>query len=397
MTHDDRVTLKQVRAITAVAECRGIAQAAGQLNTTQPVISRAIASAEKLLGVSLFQRGWEGTEPTAQGEPFLARCRRVSALIEKAEDHIDSLTSIRPNLSPYLRWHHLQAAHAVVKYGSASHAARALKVTQPAISRALTALSDYTKQPLFNRTNVGLKPTPTALRLSEMYQELQSELADLDLLLTTPMTGLVGRLAVGMLPFSGQDLVAMAFGDLVSTHSHLRLMAVPGSYNMLAPALHKGEIDCTIGMLRNPSLYHDLDEALLYHERFALIARKGHPCHKRKLSMQNLRNESWVVAPHGTPLRTYFDELFLEVGVQPPIRSCEIHSFVNAERMVMHSDSIALLSYSDAHLKRLPKELKALNLTLPAMQNSIGLTFRKADKDNRILQAFKASIRSYMH
>lgn len=106
MNTDSRLTLKQVRAINAVAECRGITQAAGLLNTTQPVISRAIASVEKQLGISLFQRGWGGTEPTARAEPLLARCSQVINRIRQAEDDIAALSGIRPSLIIYLRWHH---------------------------------------------------------------------------------------------------------------------------------------------------------------------------------------------------------------------------------------------------------------------------------------------------
>lgn len=396
MNHRNHLDLKQVRAIDAVARGRGIAEAAALLNTTQPVVSRAIQSAEAMIGAPIFQRGWGGAEPTARGETIVQRCTAALRLIGRAENEIESIGGVRPNLAAFLRWHHLEAATAVARFGSASQAARHLGMTQPAVSRAIAAIAEYARQPLFERRRNGLDATPQTQRLAALRDELLQLLDMSDGTGPQARRGLIGRLAVGMLPFSGQDLILKTFGELTNTHPDLRLMVVPGSYAMLANALRRGEIDCMIGILREPPPFPDLDEVFLYHEHFTLVARHDHPCHERARSMSDLKNENWIVGQHGTPVRAYFEGLFETIGATPPAQTCEIHSFAGAERLVMESNSIALLSYSERQLANLPPDLKKVEVDLPDARTSIGLTVKKSGGMTRIVRLFEERLRNYM-
>lgn len=395
MSTQDRLSLRQALAIDTVARMRGFDQAARALNVSQPVVSRLVAAAEDLLGVALFQRGWSGTEPTAWGERAVRHCGRALDLIARAEDDIAAVGGTRPTLRAFVRWHHLDAVAAVVRYRSASSAAARLGMTQPAITRSLAAISAYSRQRLFERRRTGLEPTAAARRLAALRDELLAELGTADDFRRNARPGLIGRLAVGMLPFSGQTLVARAFGDLTNDHPALRLMAVPGSYTVLGEALRGGEIDCMIGVLRRPPQHGDLEEIFLYDERFTLVARHDHPCHRRRLDIAGLATENWIVAPHGTPVRAYFERLFRSAGAQPPAQTCEILSFGNAEEVIANSNSIGLLSYSDHRLADLPPALRKVDVELPDNAVAIGLTVRRTAGSGDILAAFEALLRRY--
>ena len=60
--------IKQLQYFVTAADHRSLNQAARELYTTQPNVSRVIASLEKELGTSLFERGSRGIRLTAQGE-----------------------------------------------------------------------------------------------------------------------------------------------------------------------------------------------------------------------------------------------------------------------------------------------------------------------------------------
>lgn len=395
MTEQNRLSLKQARAIDAVAKARGFEQAARLMNVSQPVISRLIGSAEALVGIPLFQRGWSGTELTAWGEEILGHCSAALDLIARAEDDIATMSGTRPNLRNFIRWHHLDAVTAVVHHGSASAASAHLNMTQPAITRSITAISDYSRQPLFHRRRSGLEATASARRLAVLRDELLQALGTVEDFRRNARPGLIGRLAVGMLPFSGQNFVAKTFGDLTNRFPELRLMAIPGSYGMLAEALRRGEIECMIGVLRDPPPFPDLEEIFLYNEKFTLVARHDHPCHGRRRTISELKNETWIVAPHGTPIRSYFESLFRTAGARPPAQTCEILSFANAEEMIMNSKSIGLLSYSDQRIADLPPDLKKVDVDLPGNEVAIGLTARKTGGNVEILQEFESLLRQH--
>jgi DNA-binding transcriptional LysR family regulator len=66
-----RLKLRQLEILLAVADTGSMAKAATRLAITQPAISRTLADAEHTLGVSLFERGAHGVEPTQYGKALL--------------------------------------------------------------------------------------------------------------------------------------------------------------------------------------------------------------------------------------------------------------------------------------------------------------------------------------
>src|SRR5262245_45813868 len=68
-----RIKMRQLEILSAVAECGTMGKASQQLSISQPVVSKAIADLERMLGVRLLDRRPEGTEPTQYGRALLKR------------------------------------------------------------------------------------------------------------------------------------------------------------------------------------------------------------------------------------------------------------------------------------------------------------------------------------
>lgn len=364
----------QVRAIRALAEHRRGALAAEALNLGQPSLSRHVRASEERFGTVLFQRGWSGSETTGAGDVVARQCQRILAALEALDDSLHDDAGRPARLAVHARWRHLRAVTAVARAGSVSGAAAALGVRQPAVSQALSEIAGFVGPPLFRRHRTGMEPTPAALRLAVVWDQIAGDLARLTELLGQSQTGLTGRVAVGMLPFSGQNLVVEAFAELTAAHPHVRLVAIPGSYTMLAQALQRGEIDLIMGSLRDPAPLPGLTEEALYDERFTMIARHDHPCHDAPLTIEALARLQWSVAPHGTPVRRYFEAFFRDAPQPPQTQPCEIFSFANAEQMIVGSESVALLCYNDERLMALNPALRRLEIDLPDARVPIGVT-----------------------
>ncbi|MDL5038603.1 LysR family transcriptional regulator [Comamonas sp. Y6] len=71
-------------------------------------------------------------------------------------------------------WELWRSFLAVVEHGSLSGAARALKLTQPSISRHVNALEQCLNAALFTRSRHGLNPTPLATSLLAQVQSMAS-------------------------------------------------------------------------------------------------------------------------------------------------------------------------------------------------------------------------------
>jgi len=68
-----RIRLRDLHILLAVVQCKSLAKAAEQLAISRPVISRAIADLEHVLGVRLLERDRHGAEPTIYGAALLKR------------------------------------------------------------------------------------------------------------------------------------------------------------------------------------------------------------------------------------------------------------------------------------------------------------------------------------
>ena len=158
------LTAREARVIRALADHRRLGAAAEVLALSQSSLSRALAEAESRLGVTLFQRGWTGSEPTALGDVVVAQCQRILADIEAVERA--DLGARHPKLAALVQWRHLESLAAVVAQGSASAAARALGISQPAVSQALSDLAAFVPVPLLRRHSAGLDPEPAAFALA---------------------------------------------------------------------------------------------------------------------------------------------------------------------------------------------------------------------------------------
>jgi DNA-binding transcriptional LysR family regulator len=76
--------LRQLRTFAAVAQRRSFTRAAEDLHIAQQAVSQQIKALERSLGVTLLRRTPRRVELTAEGEVFLAECRRVLAAADRA-------------------------------------------------------------------------------------------------------------------------------------------------------------------------------------------------------------------------------------------------------------------------------------------------------------------------
>lgn len=117
----DRLSLKQIRYFTAIAESGSFRQAAFRLDVTQPALSNQIALLEELLGLQLFERTRKGTTTTVEGQELLPSAKRILEEVHGLASKSGTLSGggigtyrlgVPPTLGPYLLPHILSPIHA---------------------------------------------------------------------------------------------------------------------------------------------------------------------------------------------------------------------------------------------------------------------------------------------
>lgn len=155
-------------------------------------------------------------------------------------------------------------------------AARRLGLTQSAVSHALRRLRDVTGDPLFQRRSDGLDPTPRALDLLPMVEEI--------LRLSQHLAGAGARFVPAAstrhFRIGAADLVSMVLAAPLTRHLAVAAPQARLSFRFLVgaaalDALAGGAIDVAIG--RFYALPRGFQAEELWQEEFVVIARRGHP------------------------------------------------------------------------------------------------------------------------
>ncbi|WP_197524520.1 LysR family transcriptional regulator [Novosphingobium resinovorum] len=390
MDRSPLISIKQLRAIGAVADNASLVRASRQLAISQSSLSRQIDDAERAFGRTLFQRGWNGMEPTSAGIVVITHARRMMARIVQCGEAL-AINGVRTgDLGYHLTWFILDVLDAVRHAGSASAAANSLGISQPTVSRTLAQAGAAIGQPPFLRTATGMTATSSVPVLCALRDDLHVELATMTAALASLDGQVTGRVAVGLLPFSEQGIVVETFAILTRDYPHLQLQAVTGSYTALTEALRRGEIDMILGPLRGDGAIDWLQEHPLLEEHLTLLVRPRHPLADRRADCADLVAASWVVGPHGTPTRRFFEAFFLGRGMAPPAQICEMVTFPLAEDMIRQSDAIGLLTYSRRQREALRNRLQTLSSDFPDAVRQIGISMHRSRPSSTQHELFRS-------
>lgn len=179
---------------------------------------------------------------------------------------------------------------AVVEHGTFSEAARAVHLTQPALSRSIRALEDELKAQLFDRGARRARLTVfgelVADRARRMRLEERQLRRDLELL----RGGEEGSLAIGVAPAPAALLLTPFLIHMAQTHPRIKVRTETGATSALLDALRSETIDAIVGDAYVLRAADDIDMEPLGELPAGLVCRAGHPIlRKRRVDIEAIR------------------------------------------------------------------------------------------------------------
>lgn len=208
----------------------------------------------------------------------------------------------------------LQTFHAVHATGNVSRAAEQLGVSQPTVSHALARLRRTYRDPLFVRSQRGVRPTPKAERLARAVEQA---LATIDAAV---------RETEQYDPAHSDRSFRLHMSDIGETVFLPRLIrelarAAPGvrieTYQLnvedILPALESGEIDLALGYI---PVLAGVQRRVLLRERYVLVMRSDHPMAMRSPTRAALRELRYVLVRSHPVTGEVLDELGLRDRIQ---------------------------------------------------------------------------------
>ena len=223
--------------------------------------------------------------------------------------------------------------------GNVTRAAKRLRLSPSAMSRALARLRETTGDPLLVRAGRGLVPTPRALelraRVSQLVQDSQSVLRPAE---TPDLKHLVRtftlRTSEGFAENFGPDLIARTSLEAPG----VRLRFVQKLDKDSAP-LRQGTIDLETGVIAS-TMGPELRTQALFRDRFVGVVRKGHSLSEGELSPARYATGRHIgISRQGLEMGP-IDEAMSALGLERAIATI-VGGFSTAVAMARASDLIA--------------------------------------------------------
>lgn len=269
--------------------------------------------------------------------------------------------------------------------GSVARAAKRLRLSPSAMSRALARLRETMGDPLLVRAGRGLVPTPRALelreRVAQLVQDAEAVLrpaAQIDLAQLVRTFTL--RSSEGFVENFGPALIARIAGQAPGVRLHF--MQKPDKDS--AP-LRNGTVDLETGVV-DPDTSPELRTQALFRDRFVGVVRAGHPLSQGEITPARFAAGGHIYVSRRGFDRGPIDEALNSLGLTREVVT-SVAGFSTALALARASDLIA--SVPERHTASLREGMHSFALPLPLPAFTVAMLWHprmEADPAHRWLR-----------
>ena len=293
-----------------------------------------------------------------------------------------------------LKLRHLHALLAIAENGGLARAAKALAVTQPAVSKTLAELEDIVGERLLERTRKGIELS-TAGRILVRYagSSVRTLREGLDSIVQDRSAD-APVIVIGALPNVAATVLPPAILRFARDVPQARVRVRTGSNAYLVGLVRQGDLDVVVGRLTEPADMHGLSFEYLYTEPVVFTVRPGHPLLARsRITLPMLAGYRMVLPDAGTRVRAAADQYLIAAGLGVPPDTIETIDFSFGRSYVLQSDAVwfAPLGVVENDVQR--GTLVRLELDTQGSAGPVGLTLRADRMPSEALQRLLAEIR----
>lgn len=188
----------------------------------------------------------------------------------------------------------------VAKCLNFTKAADQLYITQPALSRQISAIEQELNIQLFIRTNRSVKLTPAARILLEEFQHIYDEYTSAVSKAQSAQFGLSGHLNIGILDGTRvDDLFPPVIKKFAKKYPNIELTMRNFSFNGLVERLYDGSLDFAITLFFDIAEHSNLMYRVIEKTRDHIVVPIDHPlAAKNSVHLSELRDETFIIVAY---------------------------------------------------------------------------------------------------
>lgn len=236
----------------------------------------------------------------------------------------------------------LRSFLAVVEHRAVTGAARALGVTQPALTRRLQQLEEEIGAQLLERSRRGVALTDAGRLVAEEARQLVDRYARLQEQVRARESLQTGLVRVGGGATAVSFLVPQAIARFQKQHPGVRFHVREEGSREVESDVREERLE--LGIVTLPVHSQEFDVRPLRRDRIVLVAAPGHPlARRRRVEVADLAGQGFVGFEAESAIRQLIDAALREAGVELKVQM-ELRSIAATLEMVAHTQSLAFVS-----------------------------------------------------
>jgi DNA-binding transcriptional LysR family regulator len=187
----------------------------------------------------------------------------------------------------------LEVFEAVMRTGSVSAAARALNVSQPAVTKSLRLAEQAAGFVLFRRVRGRLFPSPEAETLLPEVERMRSDLGAIAALIRQLRDGNAGSVTVAAPGSVAHPFITPAVAQFTRERPKIRIEVMILPTAMVADRVAQSQAD--FGVVHQPTDNPYLDGEVICQAEGVCVLPRRHPlAHRKTLSARDLQDETLI-------------------------------------------------------------------------------------------------------
>jgi DNA-binding transcriptional LysR family regulator len=264
----------------------------------------------------------------------------------------------------------LRVLKEVAHRGSFSGAADALSYTQSAVSQQIAALEAETGMTLLERHARGVSLTAAGQTLVGHAEGILAQVEGAEAALSA-IAGLHGgHLRMASFPTAGATLMPLAIAAFRSAHPAVELTLSEGEPEEIVPRLRAGELDLALlfEFAGEDPLWEGSTRVELLEDPMYLALARDHPlAGKRRLRLENLREQAWVQTSASSPCARHVVRCCHAAGFEPNV-SFQSDDYQTVQGLVAAGVGVALIPELALSVVRDDITIRALTPSPPVRQ-----------------------------
>jgi DNA-binding transcriptional LysR family regulator len=274
---------------------------------------------------------------------------------------------------------HLRILIALDEHRNLARVAEHFHVTPPAISKTLREIERELDAELFDRGPRGVTPTALGACMIRHAQIVMAELANATIELRALQSGLLGSVAVGILPAAAPLLAPLGIVRLKEQAPFVTIVLREGTIDALLPELHFGKLDLVVGTVPLSHLASGLSiDVLDQNETIVAVTRSGHPLVRRRaMQLERLLDYPWIIPPAGTSMGESFRQLIVKRRIELPRDRVESGSITVNRMLLLRTEAVGFFTTEIAEFYAEQGGITALRVPLAPVAGAVGAMWVK--------------------